>query len=187
MKNLAIFDMDGTLFDTRVTNFESYKTALEEEGYTIDYQTFQKFCYGRYYKEFLADIAEGITADTMEHVHSRKKAIYREYIKHSVCNEPLFFLIRHIRESYFIALVTTASNENVADILTHFQKQNEFDLIIGHDEVKNNKPDPEGYILAMKHFGVTSANTIIFEDSDTGIEAAISSGAQVFRIVNFIK
>ena len=37
---LAIFDMDGTLIDTRLVNFRSYQAALAEEGVTITYDYF---------------------------------------------------------------------------------------------------------------------------------------------------
>ena len=34
------------------------------------------------------------------------------------------------------------------------------------------KPNPEGYLKAISHFNATPEDTIIFEDSDVGIEAA---------------
>ena len=36
------------------------------------------------------------------------------------------------------------------------------------DDVKNGKPDPEGFLKAMEYFKVKPENTIIFEDSDVG-------------------
>lgn len=38
MKNkLAIFDLDGTLFNTEEVNYLSYKGALEQKGYSLEY------------------------------------------------------------------------------------------------------------------------------------------------------
>ena len=37
---LALFDLDGTLYDTRRVNFLSYQKALEQFGYTMDYEYF---------------------------------------------------------------------------------------------------------------------------------------------------
>ena len=54
-----------------------------------------------------------------------------------------------------------------------------FDLIISQEDVKNKKPDPEGFQKAMDFFKVQCRNSIIFEDSDVGIEAALRSGATV--------
>ena len=50
---LAIFDLDGTLFDTKDVNFLAYKTALTELGYELDYNFFCKECNGKLYKEFI--------------------------------------------------------------------------------------------------------------------------------------
>ena len=37
----------------------------------------------------------------------------------------------------------------------------------------------------MTHFGVTPAETMIFEDSGIGLTAALASGAQVFKVEQF--
>ena len=52
-KKLAIFDMDGTLVDTKDVNFYAYKEALEEEGFSLSYEYYCKFCNGRHYTVFL--------------------------------------------------------------------------------------------------------------------------------------
>ena len=41
---LALFDLDGTLYDTRRVNFLSYQKALEQFGYTMDYEYFANQC-----------------------------------------------------------------------------------------------------------------------------------------------
>lgn len=39
MKNkLAIFDMDGTLFDTKDVNYRAYKFAIEQCGFCINHK-----------------------------------------------------------------------------------------------------------------------------------------------------
>ena len=39
--------------------------------------------------------------------------------------------------------------------------------------------------MAMRHFGAAPSDTVIFEDSDAGIEAAMKSGAAVMRVMKF--
>ena len=60
------------------------------------------------------------------------------------------------------------------------------DLIIANDEVKNPKPDPEMYLLAMQKLNITPEETIIVEDSPHGIEAARATNAEV-RIVSGVE
>ena len=58
---LALFDLDGTLYDTRRVNFLSYQKALEQFGYTMDYEYFANQCNGRHYKTFLPEIMQSET------------------------------------------------------------------------------------------------------------------------------
>lgn len=50
------------------------------------------------------------------------------------------------------------------------------------DDVSKTKPDPEGYINAAKRLEVRIENSLIIEDSNTGMSAAIASGAYVLGL-----
>jgi sugar-phosphatase len=50
-------------------------------------------------------------------------------------------------------------------------------LVITADEVTRGKPDPEGYLAAMRRLGVFPPRAAVFEDSSSGIAAAIAAGA----------
>ena len=56
------------------------------------------------------------------------------------------------------------------------------DLIISNEDVNRSKPDPEMYITAMKKFNVEPNETVILEDNEHGIEAAIASGGNLFKV-----
>ena len=90
-----------------------------------------------------------------------------------------------MKETYNIAIVTTASKKNTYDILKYYDKLELFDLILTSDDIEKSKPDPEGYLKAISYFNATPENTIIFEDSEVGIEAAKKTGSSVLIINNF--
>ncbi|GGJ00884.1 HAD family hydrolase [Paenibacillus hunanensis] len=184
-KKLAIFDLDGTLFDTREVNYLSYKHALANQGFDLDYNFYTEQCNGKYYKEYLPLIIPNITEEMMEDIHHDKKNAYFNNLGVSKVNEHLFNIISNLKTDYHIALVTTASKTNCMDILNYFSKTNEFELIITHNDVEKVKPDPEGFFKAMSYYNMSAENTIIFEDSEIGIEAAIRTGATVFTITKF--
>ena len=183
--NLAVFDLDGTLFDTRAVNFLAYQEALREEGYSLDREFYKSQCDGKYYKDYLPLLIKSISDDLMERIHIRKKILYPAFLSHCAINEHLFRLIELMRSNYHIALVTTASKANCMDILDCFQKTQLFELIICQEDVTAVKPDPEGFFKAMSYFDTMPTQTIIFEDSQTGIEAAQKAGAVVFKIERF--
>jgi sugar-phosphatase len=49
-------------------------------------------------------------------------------------------------------------------------------LVVTADHVSRGKPDPEGYLAATRRLGVPAARTAVFEDSSSGIAAALAAG-----------
>ncbi|WP_238858799.1 HAD-IA family hydrolase [Clostridium sp. YIM B02569] len=183
-KKLAIFDLDGTLFDTKDVNFLSYKHALEKYNYNLEYEYFCKSCYGISFEKFLPEIIKDNKVSIYD-IHKLKKELYLSNLGQAKINNHLFNIIELLKEKYFLAIVTTASRKNCIEILEYFRKHDLFDLIISYDDVLHVKPNPEGFIKAMKFFNIEPRETIIFEDSSVGIEAARKSGAGVFRVNKF--
>ena len=58
------------------------------------------------------------------------------------------------------------------------------DLILSNEDVKNAKPHPEIYWKAMSMMGVLPEQTLIVEDSPTGLLAANRSRANILRVDN---
>ena len=57
-----------------------------------------------------------------------------------------------------------------------------FDAILTGEDVKEGKPNPEVYLSAMKMLDVTPNETIVFEDSDIGIAAAVNAGCNYIKV-----
>lgn len=181
---LAIFDLDGTLFDTKDVNYFSYKEALSDYGVEIDYLYFCRECNGKKYTDFLPKLFPFSEKDLLD-IHAKKKQLYKKYLDKAGVNNSLFDIIEGIKSNYYIALVTTASKANTDQILSFFGKEKCFDLIITQDEIVKPKPDPEGFEKAVRYFNVDRDNVIIFEDSDVGIEAAKKITSKVYKIYEF--
>lgn len=184
-KKLAIFDLDGTLFDTVPANFAAYRAVLEKYGFTIDLDYFAKNCNGRYYKDFLPEIM-GEDRELMERIHEEKIASYPAYFSHIRENRGLFALLEGLSHGYYIALVSTAAKKSVYEILALFQKTSAFDLILTQAEIPRNKPAPDGFLMAMEHFSCKAEDTVVFEDSPQGIAAAKAAGVQYFVVKDII-
>lgn len=182
---LALFDLDGTLFDTEKANYLAYKKACNEIcGIDISESFFHEQCMSRNYKEFLP--LAGVTADKFHDIHEYKKKIYPELFSHIRENTSLFSMARLMKSSgTLLCVVTTASRKNTLDILEHFKCAEFFDLIVTQENVTELKPSPQAYLYAMEHFSASPGECVIFEDSELGIEAACKSGASVFGVKRF--
>lgn len=182
-KYLAIFDLDGTLFDTGDVNYIAYRDALAPFDVVLDENFFLTKCNGRHYTEFLPTIMG--SSKKIETVHKAKKNAYASNLDKARENKHLFEIIKMMAADYHLAVVTTASRKNAADILRHFGYMDLFEYIVTQEDIKKVKPDPQGFFMAMEYFNIDAKYTIIFEDSDVGIQAAKITGATVMVIAQF--
>ncbi|MCX6437779.1 MAG: HAD family phosphatase [Actinobacteria bacterium] len=83
-----------------------------------------------------------------------------------------------------IAMVSASPRNIVNAVLSGVE--HDFATTISSDDVKNTKPDPEGYLKAADFFGLDITNCLIFEDSLTGVAAATSSGAFLIAVPHFV-
>ncbi len=57
-----------------------------------------------------------------------------------------------------------------------------FDVVVAGDQVERPKPHPEPYLTAAALLGVSPQDCVVFEDSPSGLAAAVASGARVVAI-----
>ena len=185
-KQLVIVDLDGTLIDTVAANAESYRRALADDGFAVTDEYYARCCNGGHYSSFLKPLMGGDpTPEAIERVHDRKKALYAACLGTARPNRALLTILAALRPACHLALVTTGSRRNATEVLDHFGLTDWFELILTQEDVVRNKPDPEGYLRAMAHFGAKPEATMICEDSAPGLAAAKASGAQVFVAAQF--
>ena len=178
---LAMVDLDNTLVFTMKANYAAYKRALNEHGYDFTLEQYARDCDGKSYRSFLPGLVGG-SAELAEAVHDRKIELYPECMTLAELNAPLTDILRALKGEYYIALVTTATRRNVERILEHFALTELFDAVVTNEDVLHSKPDPFCYNMVIERFGVERRNCIIFEDSPTGIAAALASGCQTFCV-----
>jgi len=145
LKNkLAIFDLDGTLFDTKDVNYNAYQNAIKMIGIGtfIDYNDFCNLYNGKNYRDFLPKIIPNTSEEQMKNIHNLKKDIYINYLDKAKKNNLLFAVIQEMKKSFFISIVTNASKKNVDDILEKFSVKDLFDLLIKSLTKINEDFDP---------------------------------------------
>ena len=66
--------------------------------------------------------------------------------------------------------------------MRHLGIEGKVDGVLTSRDVVEPKPSPEAFLKAMNIEGVTPAETLIFEDSLVGLEAAAASGAAYIKV-----
>lgn len=77
---------------------------------------------------------------------------------------------------------TVIVSAGITKIFTGLRKIATEIICLTQEDVMKMKPDPECYLKAMDYFKVKPEDTIIFEDSDAGLEAAAKSGAFYYKV-----
>lgn len=181
MIRAIISDFDGTLVDTFEANLHAYQKAFQEVGLKLTAERYRE-CFGYRYDRFMQEM--GVTDKIVaESIKELKKQYYPEYFEFLKPNTALINLIAGIKAmGGKTAIASTARKENLMNAVNFLGIAHHFDLILAGIDVKKGKPDPEIYIKSMAALGVTPEETLIFEDSDIGIEAAIASRANYIRV-----
>ena len=84
------------------------------------------------------------------------------------------------------SLVSASEQEIVDSLISRLALRPFFVQLYGRESTARTKPCPSPYFQAMRDHRVSSLNTLIFEDSLTGVEAALHSGAQVLRVITHL-
>lgn len=179
---LILLDFDGTLADTRRANARAYAEALKEVGFALPEEVYAARYFGMRCEEFLSEI--GIAdPECRESVRKRKIEIYPRYFDSVRLNEPLWnFCQQFRRQGGRVWVVSTGSRDNIENVMRHLGIRAGVDGIIAGPDVARSKPHPDPFLEAMRREGVAPGQTLIFEDSEIGIEAAKSSGAPYFVV-----
>jgi len=181
-----LFDLDGTLADTAEANFMAYAQAFAEAGVIIDRKTFDTYAAARNWRQFVPELlALARSAADAAAIAARKRAIYPERLGDLRLNLSLLSLLSSCRPAFKTALVTTASAESVRAILVRHELAALFDAVVTGDDVAQQKPSPEPYLLAAERLGVPPAACLAFEDSEIGLASAEAAGIATVRVGEF--
>ena len=197
----VFFDQDGVIIDTeRDGHRVSFNMTFKEFGFTDEWSV-------DYYHELL-QIAGGkermkhhlLTRgfskpvppeqvdDLIKEMHKRKTAIFVDLIETGKL--PLRPGIhRFMKEAMQAGLkigVCTTSNEQAAKAITgKILSDIKFEIVLAGDVVKNKKPDPEIYNLALSQTGLKPEEVVVVEDSKNGVIAAKAAKAHVVVTTNY--
>jgi len=95
-------------------------------------------------------------------------------------------LVRELQSHGVKTALVSASPRNIVDAVLDNLGHDLFPFSISSDDVENTKPHPEAYLKAATMSGSDIANCLVFEDSLTGMSAAIASGAHLIGVPHLV-
>ncbi|WP_339717754.1 HAD family phosphatase [Cyclobacterium amurskyense] len=188
MRNQAvIFDMDGVICHTNPFHSEAFKVFFGKRGLNPTEEEFEKHMYGKSNKYiFNHFLGREIVGEEFTNLENEKEGLFREIYADNIKTIPEFlpFLQGLKKEGYRTGVATSAPRANLDLIMGHLKFSPNMESILASENVKNHKPDPEVYLTSAKLLDVNPANCLVFEDSFSGVSAAINAGMQVVGVLS---
>jgi beta-phosphoglucomutase len=186
------FDMDGTLFNTEPVHAEGMFMIAKEFGIRSPFspEAVHELLVGKA-DHLVFDIIkdwEGVPKHWMAEDFVREKNVnvlkaLKKTDRNSYFEPAVAKLLDEAREAnMFVALVTSSEKVVTKELLIITGLDTFFDLVLTRDDCPKHKPDPWPYVKAQEISGFEKYETLIFEDSHVGLEAASLSGAHVIKV-----
>jgi HAD superfamily hydrolase (TIGR01509 family) len=179
-RRLLIFDFDGTIADSSPLHEAAFKAVLEPLGIAVDYPRLA----GRSTRDAVRLCFElsgrpAPDAALVEELAGAKQALGRELIGAQLTALPAAAaLLDWVRPRFPLALVSSGSRATIELSLVRLGMDEWFIPTITADEMERAKPDPQGFLMALDHAGVPAEGALVFEDADSGFEAARRAGIE---------
>lgn len=174
----ALFDLDGTLFDT-------------EGQYTTLWGGI-----GRKYRPDIPNFAQEIKGTTLKQILDRyfpdesvREAIVKELNEYEAQMTYDFYpgaldCISDLKKHGVRCAIVTSSNiskmKQVEKQIPEFN--NLFDRVLTSEDFTASKPAPDCYLLGAKVFGCKLDECVVFEDALSGLQSGMSAGIFTFGL-----
>jgi len=179
-----LFDFDGVLADSEPVHFECWQEILQTYGLDLDWNTYREHGIGVSDRKLLALLCERAERPKdVEHLIAefpRKKELFRIRMQErQPFSAEIFELLPELRD-YQLAVVTSSGQTEVDPVLEKAGLRSFFHAAVYGGDVKQHKPAPDPYLLALERLGVR--NALAVEDSNAGEVSARAAGLDVLRV-----
>jgi|SRR5579862_6378190 len=178
-----IFDLDGVVVDSMPVHTLAWQRYLA--GLGIPTKEIAARMHGRRNDEIVREfLGPGLPAHAIFEHGAAKERLYREMMAPHLIERLVLGVARFLWRSGAtpVALATNAEAANVAFVLDGAGLRQRFRCVADGGQVSHPKPAPDIYLCCAAQLGIAPRNSIVFEDSPVGIEAARAAGMRVVGI-----
>lgn len=191
MLKAIFFDFDGVLADTEPLHFRMFQQVLHEEGIPLSeneyYQKYVGFDDRDCFHAILAEHGRSITPETIRRLVARKAVMMLDHLKATPVVYPgIVEFVKSNASRYRLAVVSGALRQEIELILQTAGMRTDFEHLTSAEDVRNGKPDPEGYLHALRSLNrnapVLAPECLVIEDTLFGIQAAHAAGMRCLAV-----
>lgn len=182
-ENAILWDLDGTIVDTKACHVYTWEKALQRHGFAMDMAVFETN-FGRN-NSTLLPILLGFTPDDdlMTEIIEDKEAMFRQIAPERITLVPgvKTWLSAADELNYAQAIASSAPMENISTMLEIFNLESYFKSIVSGTDLPA-KPEPDVFFQAAQALAVHTDHCVVIEDSIAGVEAAHRAGMRCIAV-----
>lgn len=176
-KKAFIFDLDGVIVDTAKYHYLAWKKIASELGieFTHEHNELLKGVSRVRSLDIILGLGEVDASQAQKDQWLiQKNEDYLSYLVDMDQSEilPGVMSVLEFLKANQQPIALGSASKNARPILEKTGILSYFDAIVDGNDVSNAKPDPEVFLQAAQKLGISNENSIVFEDSVAGIQAA---------------
>ncbi len=188
-----IFDFNGVISNDEPIHLRMFQKVLREEGIRLTakeyYKHYLAFDDKNCFKKIFLKNRKSTPSSKIQELIERKAKYYEAYIEnHRVIFTGAKKWILKFARLYPLAIASAARGHEIRWILKKEKLLKKFKIIVGAEDTKKSKPDPESYLLALKKLNrfkkILPSECLIIEDSIAGIEGAHRAGIKCLALAH---
>src|SRR3989344_6081114 len=175
-----LFDVDGTILDTREFIIQATIHALSTLGYPVPERSVIAQNVGKIFPEYYGTLA-GSTEKLKELIDEHRNFQYSNF-NLSVSFPNTVSTLKTLKDKgYKMAAVTTRSRKTSEQPMRDAGVFDFFDTIITGEEVQEAKPHPEPLLKALQNLNELPERAVMIGDSHLDVEAGKNAGTKMVR------
>ncbi|MBA3908447.1 MAG: HAD family phosphatase [Rhodobacter sp.] len=184
MYDAIFFDLDGTLIDTESIALATGLAAFAAHGHEVD-EAFMHGLVGKDEPTAGRLIRAALPHADLEAVGRHWREGFAAGVDRGLNLKPgATELLAAARQP--LAIVTSTGRAGAHRKLAIAGIADAFTHVVTLDDVSAAKPAPDPYLLAASLFGFAPERCLVFEDSETGAEAAHRAGCVVVQVPDVV-
>src|SRR5580658_7694588 len=180
-----LFDLDGTMVDTDHLHISAWNAVLAaEDGRQIDSAFYKTHIMGASAEAVTSALYPEYGAERRSALSDAKETAFRSRVERLEATAGLPDVLSWAESlSLRMAVVTNAPRDNALLLLRGLGWATRFSVIVIGEELARGKPDPLPYLTAMRRLGANASESIAFEDSLSGVRAAVAAGIETIGLM----
>ena len=180
MKTALLFDLDGTLVDTDALHLTAFQSVLASHGVALTKAQYVEKIMGSSNALIGEAFLPHLSPADQEAAIDAKEAAFRSMLGELQPAAGVAALLDFAEaEGLSCAVVTNAPRANATVVLEALGLTERLPMQIIGPELARPKPDPLPYLTELERTGAVAAHSVAFEDSLSGLRAALGAGLAV--------